>query len=186
MSLEDVAAHVLRRLVGALVELPDRIQIQTTARSRVMIILKVDIVDYGKVIGKGGATVRALKTIMKALGHAVDEDVRLVVENSDGVDPETRPKFEEAKDWDSTPLHAVVCDVCYGMFTKSPLIGKPVDVGTTTTIDIQVAEPIDQKLLQMEPDRNCPSVSEAFETIFHAIGKAMGRSEVIVDVYAKS
>ena len=56
-ALEDVAAHVLRRLVGSLVTQNDKIQIQTTSRSRIMVILKVDIVDYGKVIGKGGATV---------------------------------------------------------------------------------------------------------------------------------
>jgi predicted RNA-binding protein YlqC (UPF0109 family) len=63
--LEDALEHLVRGIV----EHPDDVQVdlRTQRRGRVLEV-RVHPDDLGKVIGRGGRTARALRTVMAALG----------------------------------------------------------------------------------------------------------------------
>ena len=71
--------ELLEYLARALVDEPDAVDVTVVEGERSQILrLRVDPDDMGKVIGRGGRTARALRTVMKAAGtHA---DVSAMVE----------------------------------------------------------------------------------------------------------
>jgi predicted RNA-binding protein YlqC (UPF0109 family) len=71
--LEDALEHLVRGIV----EHPDEVQVdlRTLRRGRVLEV-RVHPDDLGKVIGRGGRTARALRTVMTALGgHGIRVDL---------------------------------------------------------------------------------------------------------------
>ena len=61
--------EVLEYLARHLVEFPDAVQVSEEERDgAVALRLKVDQRDMGKVIGRGGRTARALRSVMRAAG----------------------------------------------------------------------------------------------------------------------
>ncbi|MDP9295997.1 MAG: KH domain-containing protein [Actinomycetota bacterium] len=61
--------ELLEFVAKEIVEHPDAVEVTAIERERsVQLQLRVDPEDMGKVIGKGGRTARALRTIMKAAG----------------------------------------------------------------------------------------------------------------------
>lgn len=67
-------------LARALVDEPEKVEVSgTESESRVELELRVAPDDMGKVIGRGGRTIRAIRTVAKAasvkLGKRVDVEV---------------------------------------------------------------------------------------------------------------
>jgi predicted RNA-binding protein YlqC (UPF0109 family) len=61
--------ELLEFVAKEIVEHPDAVEVTAIERERsVQLQLRVDPEDMGKVIGKGGRTARALRTVMKAAG----------------------------------------------------------------------------------------------------------------------
>jgi predicted RNA-binding protein YlqC (UPF0109 family) len=61
--------ELLEYVAKEIVEHPDAVEVNAIERERsVQLQLRVDPEDMGKVIGKGGRTARALRTVMKAAG----------------------------------------------------------------------------------------------------------------------
>ena len=59
--------ELLEYLAREIVEHPDAVEVtETTDERGVLLQLKVDPEDLGKVIGRGGRTARALRTVVKA------------------------------------------------------------------------------------------------------------------------
>jgi predicted RNA-binding protein YlqC (UPF0109 family) len=72
----DVLAHV----VAELVDHPDDVRIDEVEDERELVLeLTVHPDDLGKVIGKRGRTVRALRTLVRAAGALDDEQVTVEV-----------------------------------------------------------------------------------------------------------
>ncbi len=70
---------LLEYIARELVENPDAVEVAEIEDDRGLLLqLKVDPDDMGKVIGKGGRTARAIRTVVKAA--AVRADVRAAVE----------------------------------------------------------------------------------------------------------
>ena len=63
--LEDALEHLVRGIVEHPDEVP--VDLRTQRRGRVLEV-RVHPDDLGKVIGRGGRTARALRTVMTALG----------------------------------------------------------------------------------------------------------------------
>jgi ribosomal protein S16 len=64
-----VVKDILEYIAKELVEHPDAVEVKEFERERsVQLQLRVDPEDMGKVIGKGGRTVRAIRTVLKAAG----------------------------------------------------------------------------------------------------------------------
>lgn len=76
MRARDVLAHV----VAELVDNPDDVRIDEVEDDRELVLeLTVHPDDLGKVIGKRGRTVRALRTLVRAAGALDDEQVTVEV-----------------------------------------------------------------------------------------------------------
>ena len=68
--VEELVAHVARGLVSK----PDEVRVVRSERGGdVLFELHVAAEDVGKVIGRGGRTVRSLRTLVRASGAKVDE-----------------------------------------------------------------------------------------------------------------
>ena len=72
--------NLLLVLARSLVEEPERVEVSgTETDSRVDLELRVAPEDMGKIIGRGGSTIRAIRTVVKAasvkLGKRVDGEV---------------------------------------------------------------------------------------------------------------
>jgi predicted RNA-binding protein YlqC (UPF0109 family) len=71
---------LLEYLVRALVDEPDRVTVEQFEEDDGTIVLELAVADddYGKVIGRGGRTANALRTVVKAA--AVKENRRVLVD----------------------------------------------------------------------------------------------------------
>lgn len=74
------ARELLRRLAAGLVDAPDEVTVEEFAEDdgTTMLELAVGPDDYGKVIGRGGRTVHALRTVVSAA--AAGERRRVLVD----------------------------------------------------------------------------------------------------------
>jgi predicted RNA-binding protein YlqC (UPF0109 family) len=77
----DVVAELLGDLTRAIVDEPDAVKVTPLAGEddgSVVLELRVDDGDYGKVIGRGGRTAYALRTVVKVA--AAHHDQRVLVD----------------------------------------------------------------------------------------------------------
>jgi predicted RNA-binding protein YlqC (UPF0109 family) len=66
------AAHALARVVQQLVDHPEVVRVRETPRGRMHVLeLVVAGEDMGTVIGRGGRTAQALRTLLRARGDAL-------------------------------------------------------------------------------------------------------------------
>ena len=72
--------ELLEYLVGALVEKPDAVRVEEFEEDDGTLVLELSVGDddYGKVIGRGGRTAQALRTVVKAA--AVKDNRRVLVD----------------------------------------------------------------------------------------------------------
>jgi predicted RNA-binding protein YlqC (UPF0109 family) len=72
--------ELLEYLAGALVDKPDAVKVEEFEEDdgTVVLELSVDDDDYGRVIGRGGRTAQALRTVVKAA--AVKDNRRVLVD----------------------------------------------------------------------------------------------------------
>jgi predicted RNA-binding protein YlqC (UPF0109 family) len=76
----DRLRDLLLLLVRPIVDEPDRVEVEATeSDSRVDLELRVAPDDIGKVIGRGGRTIRAIRTVVKAASVKVDKRVNVEV-----------------------------------------------------------------------------------------------------------
>ena len=76
--------ELLEYLARGLVEHPDEVRVAETAEDDGSIVLELSVAedDYGSVIGRGGRTAQALRTVVKAA--AVKDGRRVFVDIVDG------------------------------------------------------------------------------------------------------
>lgn len=71
--------ELLEVIAKNLVDSPDKVTVTETEKDTTIILeLKVDADDMGKVIGKQGKIAKAIRTVVKA--NAIHEDKKIIVE----------------------------------------------------------------------------------------------------------
>ena len=76
----DRLQNLLLLLVRPIVDEPDRVEVEASeSDTRVDLELKVAPDDIGKVIGRGGRTIRAIRTVVKAASVKVGKRVNVEV-----------------------------------------------------------------------------------------------------------
>ena len=72
--------ELLEYLAKALVDEPDKVSVEQFDEDDGTVVLELSVADddYGKVIGRGGRTANALRTVVKAA--AVRQDCRVLVD----------------------------------------------------------------------------------------------------------
>lgn len=75
----------LEYVVKALVDNPDDVKItRTVDEMGVLLMLSVNKDDMGKVIGRSGATAKAIRTVLRVVGMKNDARVNLKIEEPEG------------------------------------------------------------------------------------------------------
>lgn len=75
----------LEYVVKALADKPEEVKIKRTVDEMgVLLTLSVDKDDMGKVIGRSGATAKAIRTILRVVGMKNDARVNLKIEEPEG------------------------------------------------------------------------------------------------------
>lgn len=75
----------LEYVVKALVEKPEEVKVERTVDEMgVLLTLKVNQDDMGKVIGRSGQTAKAIRTILRVVGMKNDARVNLKIEEPEG------------------------------------------------------------------------------------------------------
>lgn len=98
----------LEYVVKALADSPDDVKIRRTVDEMgVLLTLSVNKDDMGKVIGRSGATAKAIRTILRVVGMKNDARVNLKIEEPEGSakaesDDETAPASTEPYVRDTT------------------------------------------------------------------------------------
>ena len=105
-------------VVEALVDNPDKVKVERRVDEMgVLITLDVDAADMGKIIGRDGATAKALRTLLRVVGMKNNARVNLKIN-----EPEGRPAFNGSKveeegaqsytpRYDTTDVDAVMNDL---------------------------------------------------------------------------
>jgi predicted RNA-binding protein YlqC (UPF0109 family) len=76
----DRLENLLLVLARSIVEEPEKVEVSATETdSRVDLQLRVAPEDMGKVIGRGGRTIRAIRTVVKAASVKVEKRVNVEV-----------------------------------------------------------------------------------------------------------
>jgi hypothetical protein len=76
----DRLQNLLVLLVRPIVDEPDRVEVEASeSDTRVDLDLRVAPEDIGKVIGRGGRTIRAIRTVVKAASVKVGKRVNVEV-----------------------------------------------------------------------------------------------------------
>ena len=72
--------ELLEYLARALVDEPDRVRVEEFDEDDGTLVLELSVGDddYGKVIGRGGRTAQALRTLVKALDESIRVNLAVV------------------------------------------------------------------------------------------------------------
>lgn len=83
----DQDQKFLEYVVKALVDNPDDVKINRTVDEMgVLLTLSVNKDDMGKIIGRSGATAKAIRTVLRVVGMKNDARVNLKIEEPEGSD----------------------------------------------------------------------------------------------------
>lgn len=91
----------LEYVVGSIVDKPEAVKINRTVDERgVLLELTVDPEDMGKIIGKAGATAKAIRTLLRVLGAKSDARFNLKITEPGG---ESRPSAPASESESEAP-----------------------------------------------------------------------------------
>jgi len=89
----------LEFIVKALVDHPDDVKVtRKVDEMGVLLSLKVHPEDMGQIIGKGGATARAIRSLVRIIGLKNRARVTLKIEEPEGGAPKAKKAGEELED----------------------------------------------------------------------------------------
>jgi uncharacterized protein len=72
--------HLLEEIIQALVDHPDRVSVRAVEAERITVFeVRVAQSDIGTVIGRGGITANAIRTILHAAGNKLHRRFRLEI-----------------------------------------------------------------------------------------------------------
>ncbi len=95
--MKELDQIFLEQVVKALVEKPDKVEINRTVDEMgVLLTLKVDQEDMGKIIGRDGNTAKAIRTLLRVVGMKNSARVNLKINEPDGRVNGTSKTVDEA------------------------------------------------------------------------------------------
>ncbi len=95
----------LETIVKELVDKPEDVVVEREVDERgVLLTLKVNPEEMGKIIGKQGQTARALRTLLKIIGNKMNSYINLKVYEPEREAEVSKPAVEEDKEEDVEDL----------------------------------------------------------------------------------
>jgi predicted RNA-binding protein YlqC (UPF0109 family) len=98
-------------VVKALVDNPEKVNVERRVDEMgVLVTLSVDPLDMGKVIGKDGATAKAIRTLLRVVGMKNNARVNLKINEPEGRAPRNESTLQMAR-FDTGDMDAVMDDL---------------------------------------------------------------------------
>lgn len=175
-TLAEEATSLLRRLIESLIDRPRDLQIDyRTMDGRVEWRIIPNVDDQGKVVGKGGAHIKAIKFLMAEIGIQHFSKFVVMLEQGPGVagpDPVRRPA---APTYSVTPAKTLLEDILAALFDEAPAV-EVVRDGLHFEFLITAARVQDHDKLQppIAGDEDAQSLITALATLFNASAKRDG------------
>ncbi|MFC1756716.1 KH domain-containing protein [Patescibacteria group bacterium] len=92
-------AEFLEYVVKSLVDEPGAVKVERTVDEMgVLLTLKIDQVDMGKIIGRNGNTAKAIRSLLRVVGLKNQARVNLKIEEPEGGRPNPAPVEEKSMD----------------------------------------------------------------------------------------
>ncbi len=109
MNMKD--QEFVEYVVKAIVDMPEKVSVERRVDEMgVLITLSVDPSDMGKIIGRDGATAKAVRTLLRVVGMKYDARVNLKINEPEGRAPRAESTIQMAK-YDTTDVDAVMDDL---------------------------------------------------------------------------
>jgi predicted RNA-binding protein YlqC (UPF0109 family) len=97
--MKELDQAFLEQVVKSLVDKPDKVEINRTVDEMgVLLTLKVDQEDMGKIIGRDGNTAKAIRTLLRVVGMKNNARVNLKINEPDGRAPMAAKTVDDAID----------------------------------------------------------------------------------------
>lgn len=95
--MKELDYTFLEQVVKALVDKPEKVEINRTVDEMgVLLTLKVDQEDMGKIIGRDGNTAKAIRTLLRVVGMKNNARVNLKINEPDGRESAPLKTVDEA------------------------------------------------------------------------------------------
>lgn len=95
--MKELDYTFLEQVVTSLVEKPEKVEINRTVDEMgVLLTLKVDQEDMGKIIGRDGNTAKAIRTLLRVVGMKNNARVNLKINEPDGKESSPSKSVDEA------------------------------------------------------------------------------------------
>jgi len=97
--MKELDQIFLDQVVKSLVEKPEKVEINRTVDEMgVLLTLKVDQEDMGKIIGRDGNTAKAIRTLLRVVGMKNNARVNLKINEPDGKESSEIKTVDEVVD----------------------------------------------------------------------------------------
>ena len=88
----------LEYVVKSLVDVPEAVKVtRQVDEMGVLLILKIDPQDMGKIIGRQGMTAKAIRSLLRVVGLKNRARVNLKIEEPEGSERRTRPESSDSE-----------------------------------------------------------------------------------------
>jgi predicted RNA-binding protein YlqC (UPF0109 family) len=174
----DTVRQLVMNLAGAFLAKLDPSQIRVIELTqRMTVTLSPVIDDYGPLIGSRGVMFKAMEKLVLTTGERLGMEIEYAVRKPPGVEPE-RTKFKADPNWKSEKVVRVMTETIKILFSY-PGIVEAQDYDDTTVLKV-VLDPIE--FMGEEKKHEMRQIEAALNVIFHTIGKATGRNEILVEL----
>lgn len=167
-SVEAVAKDLLQRLCMALVAFPDEIEIVTqfSGESVTRFAIKCANSDRGRILGKQGRMIQALRAIAASIGvHSGHQIVLKEVLDSPPTVPAPSKRYRYNKNWPKDQIVALLEDTLKLVFRCQPVI----EVEQLTASAVMVIE-LGRSMNQTEALMVAPEIGQVFRVIGIVVG----------------
>ena len=185
VSLSTRIVSLIEQLLRCLAKHPISVQ-PTEYGSSLIISVLPHIEDYGKLVGQGGVMVKAFEDVLARIAEAQTEwtadgtnaqqeqlgiRYRLISPGDKLPRSKAHRDFKAAEKWNSEPFRKLLEDLLMLIYSPENLV-----VLAEETLDLTIL----RVSLTVPNESDLDGLAKSLNTIWRAIGKANGRSEMIV------
>lgn len=154
---------LLKRIVASFTNHAQHISIETVpvGQEGLRFVLRVHRAEFGKVVGKQGKRINAIKLLFAAMGAHNEMPLRITLDDPKVGERATEPTTAD-NNWSTAEAQSLLDDILRNLCSQYEV--APIDTAGATTFEIVLLD----KALPVE-------ITEAMQAVFNAIGRSHNR-----------
>jgi predicted RNA-binding protein YlqC (UPF0109 family) len=177
---EDERADLISRLLEALIDNPRELNLDAMPlEGRVNWWVKVNISDTGRIVGKQGAHMNALKVLVAAMGRRYEEDWRFEMNEPDPGERHDKPRVAQPRTYNSSDASLLLAELVRAILGHTPhIIVRDAHPDYTWSIEAEAVQDYETLVTAMpvmgRPDLAPIQPVAALGTLWRAYGRQHG------------